>query len=162
MNVRMIDTSILLNILDVPDRNQHREEVAKEFRMLINNSSETLILPLATIIETGNHIAHIKNGNMRREKAELMAEYLTKTANGNAPWEYFGKELDKEDLIHIAQEFPGSAMGGTGIGDLSIIRAYEKYKESVPGIGTIMIWSKDGHLASYKEDMPQHKRRKNK
>lgn len=71
MNVRFIDTSILLNILDVPDRNQNKDEVVKEFKTLIGSQTETLILPLATIIETGNHIAHIGSGNVRREKESI-------------------------------------------------------------------------------------------
>lgn len=163
MNVRFIDTSILLNILDVPDRNQNREEVIEEFKNLIGSQNETLILPLATIIETGNHIAHISNGNIRREKATLLSEFLIKTANGEAPWEYYGKELSADDLIHIASHFPDMAMAQcTGIGDLSIIRAFEKYKETVPAIGTIMIWSIDAHLKSYKEEMIGRKRRREK
>ena len=153
MNVRIIDTSILLNILDIPNRNANHEEVIKEFKSLAESKNETLILPLASIIETGNHIAHIGDGNIRREKAKLFSTYLKKTANGEAPWEYFGKELDKDDLSIIADEFPANAMMETGIGDMSIIRAYEKYKELVPSIGTIMIWSLDGHLQGYSENV---------
>lgn len=132
----------------------------KEFKTLIGSQTETLILPLATIIETGNHIAHIGSGNVRREKANLLSEFLLKTANGEAPWEYYGKELSADDLIHIANNFPDMAMAQTGIGDLSIIRAFEKYKETVPAIGTIMIWSIDAHLKSYKEEMTGRKRRR--
>lgn len=163
MNVRFIDTSILLNILDVPDRNQNKDEVIEEFKSLIEGRTETLILPLATIIETGNHIAHIGNGSIRREKANLLSQFLLRTANGEAPWEYYGKELSADDLIHIANNFPDMAMAQcTGIGDLSIIRAFEKYKETVPAIGTIMIWSIDVHLQSYKEEMTGRKRRREK
>lgn len=50
----------------------------------------------------------------------------------NAPWQYYGKELDKEDLFKLAIEFPNMATREVGLGDLSIVRAYEKYKESVP------------------------------
>ena len=74
MNIRFIDTSILLNILDIPGRNADKDMVTKEFKQIIKDPNQTLILPLATIIETGNHIAHISNGCVRREKGELMAD----------------------------------------------------------------------------------------
>ncbi|MBQ3415898.1 MAG: hypothetical protein IJH39_11320 [Clostridia bacterium] len=162
MDVRVIDTSVLLNILDIPNRNANHEEVFKEFKELAESKNETLILPLASIIETGNHIAHISDGNIRREKAKLFSIYLKKTANGEAPWEYFGKELDKDDLSIIADEFPSNAMMETGIGDMSIIRAYEKYKQLVPSIGRIMIWSLDGHLQGYSENVAPVIRRRSR
>jgi hypothetical protein len=162
MDVRIIDTSILTNILDIPHMNQDRSVVMNELKRLKELDNQILILPLAAIIETGNHIAHISDGNIRREKAKLMGAILENTANNNAPWQYFGKELDKEDLLKLSFEFPDNAMRGTGLGDLSIIRAYEKYKESAPGVGTIMIWSLDSHLVGYKEEMKLPQRRKNK
>jgi hypothetical protein len=75
MNVRIIDTTVLANILDIPNMNQNHGEAIKEFEKLIESEKDTLILPLATIIETGNHISHISNGNIRREKAGLFAKY---------------------------------------------------------------------------------------
>jgi hypothetical protein len=128
MDIRIIDTSVLVNILDIPGMNQDYKEATSEFKKLINSEKDTLILPLAAIIETGNHIAHIPDGNIRRQKAELMAKYLEETAKGQMPWEYYGKELNKEDLLEIAKGFPDNAMRQTGIGDMSIIRAYEKEK----------------------------------
>lgn len=162
MNVRFIDTSILLNILDIPNMNSHRSVVLQDFQQLIQDDNQVLILPLATIIETGNHIAHIANGQVRRQKAALMAEYLMNTAAGEAPWQYYGEELEIDDLLQLAKDFPDSAMQGTGIGDLSIIRAYEKYKQNVPAIGNIMIWSVDAHLAGFREELQLPARRKNR
>lgn len=46
-----------------------------------------------------------------------------------------------------------------GIEDLSIIRFYEQYKETVPAIGRIMIWSTDKHLVNYYEDMTVKRRK---
>ena len=162
MNVRIIDTSVLVNILDIPNRNQNHKEAMDEFKILIKSNQDSLILPLATIIETGNHIAHIPDGNIRRDKAELFAKYLEKTAKGEAPWEYYCRELDKSDLVIMAKEFPDSATRETGIGDMSIIRAYEKYKAEIPAVGNIMIWSFDGHLQGYKEELTLPTRRRNR
>lgn len=54
--VCLIDTSVFLNLLNVPNRNQTRAEVVASFEEYAENNC-TFILPMATILETGNHIA---------------------------------------------------------------------------------------------------------
>lgn len=159
MNVRFIDTSIVMNLLKIPQRCQDFEMVKAEFDEAIQNN-ETLILPMATIIESGNHISHISDGNMRRKKALKFQEFLRKTANEEAPWELYGVELTREDLLVIADQFPDYAQKmEMGIGDMSIIRFYEKYKKEIPAVGKIMIWSTDKHLKAYQEDLTISRRR---
>ncbi|MFB5762947.1 hypothetical protein [Paenibacillus medicaginis] len=92
MHVSIIDTSILCNIINIPFRNQNHREVIEELTALQQDKQKTLILPLAAIIETGNHIAHIADGNLRRERAQRMAELIKRTVNDEAPWTYYGKE----------------------------------------------------------------------
>lgn len=65
MNVRFIDTSVMLNLLEVPEMCSKAKEVKEQWKEVLR-TEEVLILPVATIIETGNHIAHISNGNVRR------------------------------------------------------------------------------------------------
>jgi len=65
--------------------NQDRETVLKEYHEL-KDTRNTFILPLATIIETGNHIAHINHGNLRPIKGIQFAEILRKIAKGESPW----------------------------------------------------------------------------
>ena len=65
MNVRFIDTSIMTNLLGVPGKCDKRNQVLQEWQQVLN-ANETLIMPIATIIETGNHIAHIASGEVRR------------------------------------------------------------------------------------------------
>lgn len=150
MNVRFIDTSVMMNLLEVPGRCSASQMIIEEFRQIINK--EVLILPIATIIETGNHIAHISNGNSRRTIASKFGEFLRKTAEGEAPWKLYGIELDKEGLIYLADHIEENAMQQVGVGDMSIIHAYEQYKSNTPGIGRIMIWSTDTHLQGYIEE----------
>lgn len=59
--------------------------------------------------------------------------------------------MTPEDLGIICGQFENAAMRAEGFGDLSIIRAYEKYKEETPGIAHIRIWTKDTHLMGYDE-----------
>ena len=60
----LVDTSILLNILNVPGKNERQDEVFAAFEEKVE-AGETFFLPLATIIETGNHIGHLPVGNER-------------------------------------------------------------------------------------------------
>lgn len=66
INVRFMDTSIVMNLLEVPHMCADAESVKSEFAKAVAEK-ETLILPMSTIIESGNHIAHITNGTIRRD-----------------------------------------------------------------------------------------------
>ena len=61
-------------------------------------------------------------------------------------------ELDKEGLVYLADHIEEMASFEIGVGDTSIIYAYEQYKNNTPGIGRIMIWSTDQHLQGYIEE----------
>lgn len=162
MHVSIIDTSILCNVINIPNMNQNHQEVIKELVALQQDRRQTLILPLATIIETGNHIAHIADGNIRRARALVMAELIQRTVNDKAPWTYYGKEFEREELLEISNAVVDHAVREIGIGDLSIIQVYRTYKETVPAIGSIRIWSLDHHLQAYFEEMPSVRRRRDR
>jgi hypothetical protein len=65
----IVDSSVLLNIIDVPGRNQRRAEVLDRLAALID-SEDHLFIPMAAIVEVGNHIAHVASGAQRRAAAE--------------------------------------------------------------------------------------------
>lgn len=160
MHVSIIDTSILCNIINIPYRNEKHKEVLDELRTLQQDRQQMLILPLATIIETGNQIAHIADGRIRRERAEVMAELIRRTVNDEAPWSYYGKELERTELLEISSLVVDYAMAEIGLGDLSIVQVYKKYKESILAVGSIRIWSLDKHLNGYKEELQLLRRRR--
>ncbi len=81
-----------------------------------------------------------------------MASIFERRLQGEAPWQLYGVELDKEGLLYLAEHIEENAMREIGTGDLSIIYAYEQYKEKTPAIGTIMIWATDTHLQGYIEE----------
>lgn len=69
--------------------------------------------------------------------------------------------MSADDLQMIAVNFPEAAMKSQmGIGGLSMIQAYEKYKDALLSIGEIRIWSMDQHLSAYEENMVMKTRRK--
>ncbi|MBR1740479.1 MAG: hypothetical protein IJ733_01160 [Lachnospiraceae bacterium] len=126
--------------------------VKKEWKKVLEKN-ELLIMPAATIIETGNHIAHIAEGNVRRSIAGKFGEYLKRTANNDVPWKlYNSKSMDRQGLLYLADHVEEFSTCKIGLGDLSIIYDYNQYRETVPAIGSIMIWSTDEHLKSYHEE----------
>ncbi len=158
MRVRFIDTSIIMNLLEIPGKCSDAERVKADFKSIVE-SGEVLILPFSTIIESGNHIAHIAVGRIRRERSLIFKEFLEKTANNEAPWKLYGVKLEKDDLLALAEKFPDYALQyEMGLGDMSIIHFYEKYKEETPAVGHIMIWSTDRHLSGYEEDVAIRRR----
>lgn len=70
-SICLVDTSIFLNILNVPNRNNERNEILKQFQEYIELGC-SFIIPMATVIETGNHIAQNGDGNTRREVAQFL------------------------------------------------------------------------------------------
>ena len=152
MNIHFMDTSIANNILRIPQKSDDYEEVKREFEDIKNSSTDFIVIPLATIIETGNHISHIGDGDTRRKIAQDFRDMVRNALEENDCWVYYGRELSRDDIEQIVSDFPDVVLQkGMGIGDLSIVRAYNKYKSEVPAIGQIRIWSLDDHLRSYEE-----------
>ncbi len=60
--------------------------------------------------------------------------------------------MTQNDLKMICSQFPDYAMRGEGFGDLSIVCAYEKYKNETPAIHKIRIWNVDIHLKDKYEE----------
>jgi ABC-type cobalamin/Fe3+-siderophores transport system ATPase subunit len=69
----IIDTSVFVEILAVPGKSQAIEETRAELEEWIE-ADAALLLPMAVIIETGNHIAQVSNGAKRRRAAEGFVE----------------------------------------------------------------------------------------
>lgn len=82
--VEFVDTTILCNLLDVPGKNQSRAEIVQE--LAHDKRGCDLILPVTAVIETGNHIAQLSDGRLRRQYAEKLSQLLELVINGRAPW----------------------------------------------------------------------------
>jgi hypothetical protein len=150
MTIALEDTSVFCEIVPVPGRSQHRDATLDQFEAYIREEV-TLLLPIATILETGNHIGHIDDGHVRRRTAERFVA-LVQPALGNvagpAPWTVPDPLLDPEDLQRYLDEFPDCAMRGLGLGDLSILKEFERQCE-LNQAHRVFIWSLDDHLAAY-------------
>lgn len=100
--VTFIDTSVLVEVLRVPGKSQQPAEVTAELRAR-TGAGESMILPTATIIETGNHIAKVGDGTARRTVAERFAKVLEATIAGDVPWALNGARWDEGLLAAICR-----------------------------------------------------------
>lgn len=145
-NVVIVDTSVLLNVLDVPSFNQDRERVLAQFGRLVD-ADASFLLPLATIFETGDHIADLPDGRQRRRYAEEFRATIREALKGEAPWVLI-RFPDGRQLARWLDDFPDYAMRGPDLSDLSIIKAWETECARHKG-RRVRIWALDGHLQSY-------------
>ncbi|MEG4086359.1 MULTISPECIES: hypothetical protein [unclassified Microcoleus] len=153
-SICLIDTSIFLEILNVPNYNQHRESVLEDFRTY-SLAGCTFLLPMATILETGNHIAQNGDGTLRRKTAIRFVEQVKAAFAGIAPWRPTPFPSTAEILEWIDQ-FPDEAgknkapnkQEGTSFGDLSIIQEFHK-SCNIFSMSEVFIWSLDKDLENY-------------
>ncbi len=144
--VVIVDTSVFLNVLNVPNFNQDRRAVLQAFRNHLEDGA-IMLLPMAAIFETGNHIAQLRDGGNRRRFARKYVDLVREALNGTAPWRPTQPPTTEMMALWI-DDFPDSAMRGAGIGDLSIIKEWEAAVARHYHLRTL-IWSLDGHLKAY-------------
>ncbi|ASC71675.1 hypothetical protein XM38_026290 [Halomicronema hongdechloris C2206] len=80
-------------------------------KKLILKKGATLVFPLASMIETGNHIAKTRT-RQRRELAVSLAEKMKMAADETTPWAAFADLLPVDFLLHYTgrQHLVGSPM----------------------------------------------------
>jgi hypothetical protein len=87
-----------------------------------------LVLPLATLVETGNHVAN--SSSNRYNIAKSFAEYIFNAAQGNSPWAIFTDQTilwNKEKLIELSKTWPDLAISGLSLADATIKDVAESY-----------------------------------
>lgn len=91
--IMIIDTNIMCVWLKVPGKETagknnewNYENVSAHIDEEIKQGTK-LCLPMTSVIETGNHIAHV-NGN-KVPSADALKEIIINSANGNNPWLVF-------------------------------------------------------------------------
>lgn len=154
-DIVLLDTSVYLNVLDVPGRNQDRLAILEEFGDRCKQG-DYFLLPMATIWETGNHIAKLSKGNERRKYAEKLVNDVKGAIHGNTPYRptHFP---DREEFLRWLADFPAHAQKnksasktreGVSLADLSIIKEWERTR-SIHSMSRVLIWSLDGDLTRY-------------
>ncbi len=136
-NVMILDTSILCIWLEVPGKETCGSgascidfaKVDKEIQSAVA-MNYTLVLPLATIIETGNHIAQAPE--WRHQRASQLADLMVNAANESTPWAAFSDQQtlwSADGLRNLAAKWPDLAATKLSIGDATISEVADYYAQ---------------------------------
>ena len=128
-----------------------------------------LVLPLASIIETGNHITQIKNTD-RMPFVSVFAEKIRRSIDGDSPWVAYRKQKSLWEGEHLKKvvdrwEDMNKEYGKHSLGDVSILGVATAYRS----IGfQVEILTADKLLKAYESvnlpeiEIPVPRRRVNK
>ncbi len=156
----LLDTSILLNLLDVPGRNQDKDKVIADYLTYVDAKC-SFIIPFVVAVEVGNHISQNGDGGTRRKTANRFVNMMQSTFNDELPFKISNFDLKKEwqnwigEFIDRAGQNKTAAKPNEGMSltDLSIIKEYEdiqnKNKANRNKRDTVFIWSLDSDLEAY-------------
>jgi hypothetical protein len=156
--ILILDTSVLCCWLRVPGKEEagpindrwNYQRIERELKAEENKS--IFVLPIATLIETGNHIAQA--GKSRFECANELAACLLKAADAKSPWAAFTDQSSlwqADSLRNLANSWPTLASGGTSIGDATIKDVAEFYANA--GFN-VKILTGDAGLKAYQPIQP--------
>lgn len=154
-DIVLLDTSVYLNVLDVPGRNQQRVQVLDDFTQRVQHGDHFL-LPMATIWESGNHISRLTTGSLRYQFAQLLVASVRDAMNGKVPYRttYFP---DSTVFAIWLDQFPNFAQRnksatktteGISLSDFSIIQEWQQTRHR-HAMSRVLIWSHDSDLAAY-------------
>jgi len=125
--VLIIDTSILCVWLAVPGKDTCGPDNDKWDRVRVNvkiqketEAGTTFVFPLATIIETGNHISQATR--FRRERGAVLADLMRKSADQQTPWAAFSDQSilwSSDKLKSLADTWPDLAIQKLSLGDVT-------------------------------------------
>ena len=142
----IVDTSVFLNVLDVPGFNQEYAAVEEEFRSFVKNGAD-FELPAATVLETGNHITQLSDGGDRRRFANIFCGQVRRALGAESPWT-LTLLPDRQELSVWLNGFPDAAMTDLSLGDFSIVKSWEAACERRP-FKRVRIWSLECRLKSH-------------
>jgi hypothetical protein len=140
-DIVIVDTTVFVCILEIPGEDaERRNRVLAEFRACTQRG-DFLLLPIATIIETGNWVA-------RRGDWKVAGRYVkevTRALEGQSPFRET-RFFEKVDLLMWLAEFPEYAKRGVEMADFTLIKEAERQRELNPH-RHVRIWSLDDDLA---------------
>ncbi|MFD7897898.1 hypothetical protein [Streptomyces sp. NPDC059743] len=153
--VDFLDTSVFVEILDIPFRNDHRAEILAEMDARLKEGVR-FVLPTATVVETGNHVFQIADGSARRRCAGTFMGLLRRTAVGEAPWVLHERTWDGSFLVSLCD---GVSTGmdlaehavrrQLGTGDLSIVVERDLYASRAQA--EVRIWTLEATMGTWAE-----------
>jgi hypothetical protein len=152
--VLILDTSVLCCWLQIPGREEAGPEDDRWDYERVNQvldeekqRGSIFVLPLATVIETGNHVAQAPA--FRYERASELGKCLRDAASAETPWAAFIEQSPlwtPDNLRLLANSWPQLAAGGITLADATIKDVAEYYAR---GGYQVQILTSDQGLKSY-------------
>lgn len=157
--VLVLDTSVLCCLLNVPGKDTAGPPDDEWDHDRINRLLEreagrnsTFVLPIAALIETGNHIAQAPR--RRFECARALVNHLRDAVDKKSPWAAFTDQSllwEESKLLRLIEEWPLLAQAGLTIGDATIKDVAEYYAQAG---WHVEILTGDAGLKSYEPSSP--------
>lgn len=148
--VILVDTSVLCALLKVPNRDSEAALCAEMLKQYVAEQA-ALLLPMATLLETGNHIAQNGDERQRLHTAKLFVALVEDGLRGRPSPFAVAKFPDEPTLRKWLAVFPEKASHnaqrrkGLGLGDVSILDEYERQCAQNPR-RLVRIWTLDHGL----------------
>lgn len=150
--VTFIDTSVLLEILQVPGKSDAATGAELVAEMdLRSQAGERFVIPVTTIIETGNHIAQCDGD--RYQVAGRLVRLLRAAAEEDGPWRVLQTRFDAEFLAALCegdstgQPLPSLAAAKIGAGDVALLVERDTLLAG-SAVAAASVWTLDAGLAS--------------
>lgn len=152
--VAFLDTSVLVELVEVPGKSQQPAAIRSEFERRVL-AGEQFVIPITAVIETGNHIAQASGH--RRPAAETLVRFIKAAIAGSAPFRLNLVRWDDTFLIDFcdggaaAQPFVDLAGNGQmGAGDVAILVERARFiTGSAFAAREVGIWTLERQLAAY-------------
>ncbi len=148
-SITLIDTSVLCELLRVPGKSDvmRSRELRSEMDRRVA-AGERLVIPITTIIETGNHIAQCSG--QRYGLARGLIKLLQTAASEESPWRVLETPFDAEFLRSLCdgdstgQDLAQLAAEKIGAGDVAVLveRDHLKRRSSAQ----VQVWTLDAGL----------------
>ena len=145
-DIVIVHSSILLNVLDIPRFNQNRKAVFARFEKLLD-AGDDLLLPMATLFETADHIADVQTGGKRRRCALRFRDLVLAAQDDEPPWSL----MEFPEVSRIAAwlaEFPDNATRELGLSNVSILDAWQEACDRHSN-QRVYVWSLRRDLQAY-------------
>ena len=136
--VLIIDTTILCVWLSVPGRDicgpngDQWNKARVDAKIAEEQQSGTLfVLPVASIIETGNLIT--RSPGDKYLVVNKFADFIVDSIKGRLPWAAFSSQSSlwsPDGLNNLAERWRRTALSGQSIGDASIVDVAEYYAQA--------------------------------
>ena len=131
----VIDTSWLVELYRVPGHcHQSRSSAVRAELGDVIEKGQRAWVPVPVLFELANHIAHVKDGNIRRDLSGRLASDIRQSIEHETPWLIpsvgRGTLLRTKELVHLADRFLRDSGPGYSLADISVIDLAEALRES--------------------------------